>query len=665
MRDSQRTGGDCVSAPFRNRQRPDGVRWCLFLTLVSAAAAQTLTNPGFESPYANLTGPNISGQVAQGWDDNTSWASGVAIEYSRDTVIRHGGASSQKVRVNAGFSQFVQWLPFQAGRTDASIWMRSETPMWVALYLRGTGFFVYGSTSVRLTPEWQLVTVSGQTNADPEGGLFVNSAGPGVYWLDDATLTFQSGAPPPALALTPRAREIPRSYFGLHPSHMYEAPFLPWPSVDFGVARSHDCAPKWADIEPNAPVNNLRTFDWATLDQFVLAAESRGIKIVYTIYQTPPWAASSTAPDPYGSPGGASNPAQISHYSGFVSALAERYRGRIFAYEVWNEPDISFWTGTPAQMAALEQACATAVRAADPDALVVAPPTSGGDFYLSQLDWLERYLLAGGGTHADVLACHFYSGKAENDIAKYAAIRGLFDAYGLASKPLWHDEAGLGYDGSGVMSDAVAFVGRAYVIDWALGFDSFMWYHWNEVSLLGPRQDAMGAWTLQTPAAVAYQQVQEWLVCATMVSCASDAQGVWNARLRYRNGGESIIRWNPNGSSSTPLPIDAFRVRDLAGGATDVSGQSTIVVGAAPIIIDLLGGLLPGAGGPCDLYLTGDLNCDGVVTVGDIGAFVTALINPTAYAMTFPDCSILSGDTDQNGFVSVGDIGGFVALLTR
>jgi hypothetical protein len=62
--------------------------------------------------------------------------------------------------------------------------------------------------------------------------------------------------------------------------------------------------------------------------------------------------------------------------------------------------------------------------------------------------------------------------------------------------------------------------------------------------------------------------------------------------------------------------------------------------------------------------LAGDLNCDGVVSVTDIGPFVLALTAPEAYDAQFPDCDALAGDTNNDGILSVTDIGGFVALLT-
>ena len=59
----------------------------------------------------------------------------------------------------------------------------------------------------------------------------------------------------------------------------------------------------------------------------------------------------------------------------------------------------------------------------------------------------------------------------------------------------------------------------------------------------------------------------------------------------------------------------------------------------------------------------GDMNCDGVVTVSDIGPFVIALTDPPAYMAAFPACNILNGDINGDFFVTVSDIGPFVMLI--
>lgn len=65
-----------------------------------------------------------------------------------------------------------------------------------------------------------------------------------------------------------------------------------------------------------------------------------------------------------------------------------------------------------------------------------------------------------------------------------------------------------------------------------------------------------------------------------------------------------------------------------------------------------------------DSQLIGDTNCDGIISVSDIGPFVLALTDPAGYAAQFPNCEINNADTNDDGQISVGDIGPFVALLS-
>lgn len=102
------------------------------------------------------------------------------------------------------------------------------------------------------------------------------------------------------------------------------------------------------------------------------------------------------------------------------------------------------------------------------------------------------------------------------------------------------------------------------------------------------------------------------------------------------------------------IPASAqFRIRFIA---EDIGAQSVVEAGIDAFeIYDF----------ECDaVSVPGDMNCDGVVSVGDIGAFVLALTDPTGYAVQFPDCDINQGDINMDGFVTVSDIGPFVALLT-
>lgn len=59
----------------------------------------------------------------------------------------------------------------------------------------------------------------------------------------------------------------------------------------------------------------------------------------------------------------------------------------------------------------------------------------------------------------------------------------------------------------------------------------------------------------------------------------------------------------------------------------------------------------------------GDMNCDGCLNLADVQPMVLALINPAAYAATYPACNILRGDTNGDSLVNGRDIQRFTDLL--
>ncbi len=66
-------------------------------------------------------------------------------------------------------------------------------------------------------------------------------------------------------------------------------------------------------------------------------------------------------------------------------------------------------------------------------------------------------------------------------------------------------------------------------------------------------------------------------------------------------------------------------------------------------------------GTECDVL--GDMNCDGVLDLDDVPAMVLALLDPDAYAITYPDCDITAGDINEDGNVDGLDLQGFVELI--
>jgi hypothetical protein len=566
------------------------------LTRAGAACAQVLNNPGFEKPGQTLVSSSdkpsgkaqISGTIAEGWGDNTDWAD-VALTYSLDNSQPHSGRYAQKIEVRRGFAQFVQSVRLSKGRYRAALWMRAASPLWVSLSLREAGapYTSFASRPARVDTRWTRVEVSGSIPQDTNCLLLVNTgAGTGTLFLDDAELG-PAGGTTAAVTLNPPRAAVPRPYFGLNINHMHDPEAVPWPAVPFGTYRTWDSGIVWASIEPKRG-----EFAWTRLDKDVTEAKKRGTEILLTLGFPPRWASSdpNNTSSAYGAPGATAPPADVNDWKNFLRAVATRYKGRIRAYEVWNEADQpGHYSGTPAQLVGLEKAAREVLRAADPSALVVTPAVSGVS--AASLKWMDDYLAAGGGASADVVAVHFYGATPEEDAAFISQFRALLAAYpGMAKKPVWKTETGWGFDGKGSDAEVSAYVARAAVLNWAAGMERFCWYSWSDKSLVGVRRDADGKFTVLTPAAVAYRQAGQWLTGSRMLSCAGGTNGVWTCALRRPDGTAAWIVWDatlPPGQSR-PFPVPAaWKVthqQDLTGRVSPVA-RGTVSLSASPLLL--------------------------------------------------------------------------------
>ncbi|MDX6696706.1 MAG: polysaccharide biosynthesis protein PslG [Solirubrobacteraceae bacterium] len=205
---------------------------------------------------------------------------------------------------------------------------------------------------------------------------------------------------------------------------------------------------------------NVRVFaSWKMLEQrrgqftpYILAdydaladkMKSLGIGVYFVVTQTPDWAGSAANSAP---PAGA--------YADFMGRLAAHFRGRVQAYEVWNEPDdVVFWAGgaPPADYTALLKGAHAAVNAADPAAKVGVGGLVGNDY-----GYLEKLYGAGAkgsfdfvGVHTDTGCQHVDPKLASRDVdgrisrwsfTGYREVRATMEAHG-DPKPIWMTEIG-------------------------------------------------------------------------------------------------------------------------------------------------------------------------------------------------------------------------------
>lgn len=388
---------------------------------------------------------------------------------------------------------------------------------------------------------------------------------------------------PPAYAET-----ISHEAFGMHFHGMSRGGGL-WPDVDFGFVRLWDSGVQWRSLEPTKG-------DWnfELLDRYVQEAGKRGVRVLLPLGLTPQWAAlRPDSPSPYGE-GASSEPRSLESWRSYVSTVALRYKGRIHAYEVWNEINVKhFWSGDLAKVAELERVAAEALKAADPAATVLSASVQGGAFRE-----LDAYFKAGGGRYADAISYHFYAPTAEPEVLpeRIRKVREIMAQHGLAAKPLWNTEFGWlipNRDGSMGKNprpvwktwrktdrlEAAGFVLRANLLALSGGVRHNFWYAWDN-GAMGLAEDQGRT---PKPAATGFVRAREWLIGANFGGCTR-VSGVWQCTLE-RDGRSQWIVWSDAERSFTP-PAE-WQVRTSQGlfDPAPTSYAANLRVGPLPALL--------------------------------------------------------------------------------
>ena len=558
-----------------------------------AISSFPVSNPSFEGTYAPLADcTNITGSVADGWNDNTCWDDKrPVIRYAKDNVNPHSGVSSQKITlVSGGRVQFAQnfLLPFEIGRRySVSVWMRAQIPMFVTIFLRQSGPPYTGFTSklIKLTTTWTRFEMSGATDGSA-GGLYVVSESPGTFWIDDVSAQSETLA---AINPAPPSTAVPQAYFGMHFNRADTA----WPRVSntIGSVRIWDAGnnrngsgvgAQWADMSPA-----LGHYNWSALDARVAAALANTADIVYTLGgRTPQWA--SARPDafsPYG-PGQCVEPKSDQVWQDWIRTIATRYKGKIKLWEVWNEPDIAdFYCGTPDKLVDLARQAYVVLKQVDPANRVLSPGFSG----YQGPGYLDYYLAQGGGQYADILSYHFYIEKPEDNAQwRMANIQSTIRRYGAQNKPLWNTEQGwIEFPPTPIIqATGAAYVARSHLLNWAYGIGRYYYYTWDNGGNRFQFVQADGL-TLTT-AGIAYREVAQWMTGKTMESLSTDVNGTYVATMRDANAKKYRAVWNPLQPIQLPMPASwaISSQRNLAGVTASLIGKTAVAIGESPVLLE-------------------------------------------------------------------------------
>lgn len=221
----------------------------------------------------------------------------------------------------------------------------------------------------------------------------------------------------------------------------------------------------WRDIE-----TSKGQYAWGHLDEIVDHLYAQNIHIMLAVVKSPHWATPTGTDD--------GTPRDPQDFGDFMRAITAHYRGKVSAYELWNEENLAAETGgriNPAFYVQLLKAGYLSVKGVDPNCVVVMgalSPTGVNDPNIAVDDviYLEQLYKVNGGevrNYFDILGSHPYGmsnppdtlwsegkpgpeKKFYNDdsfyFRRFEQQYAIMQKYGDGSKQVWLTEWGWGSD---------------------------------------------------------------------------------------------------------------------------------------------------------------------------------------------------------------------------
>ena len=357
----------------------------------------------------------------------------------------------------------------------------------------------------------------------------------------------------------------------------------------------------WHRIEPEKG-----RFDWAYYDQVVETAQRHGISIYGLIDYWSEWTQSYTEEG-------------IEDYCRYVEALVTHYQDRIKHWEIWNEPNIFFWSGPKELYPKLLDRAYETIKAVDPDAVVFGCSTAGIDSA-----FIQRTMDAG--ARFDGLTIHPYRGEL-NDAGFVDELRKVADL--VERRPVWITEMGwstqLGGEAEREQGNLLA---RCYLASVASGaVQNVSWYDFREDGAnpyynehhFGVIRHDLSLKPAYRAAATVCRTVGE----ATPVGFEEWSEGVYACRFA-KEGGEVLAVWSTAGGCTLTFPAEDLTALNLMGEPVPLSRRdgaaSLYLAPRSPVLLRsaqpglratvqpltarlATPGLQPGEAGPIELAL--------------------------------------------------------------
>ncbi len=161
----------------------------------------------------------------------------------------------------------------------------------------------------------------------------------------------------------------------------------------------------WKVVEPSQG-----SYEWALWDKVIEAYAAEDIKVTLNIVKAPDWARPVDDDKSVEGP-----PADPAKYAGFVAKVADRYRGKVQAIEIWDEQNLWYKAGGKGRINAVDyvkllQQAYAAIKTANPEMLVISggltPAGNVADLAIDDVDYLKQMYANGFKDSFDALGAH-------------------------------------------------------------------------------------------------------------------------------------------------------------------------------------------------------------------------------------------------------------------
>jgi len=231
-------------------------------------------------------------------------------------------------------------------------------------------------------------------------------------------------------------------------------------------------------------------YNWSEYEELLANLDRRGLRPIFILdYSNPLYEQEVTSTNPlthqtHRTTASPQHPDSVAAFSRWAAAAAKQFRGRHVLWEIWNEPNIDFWSPKPdvQQYSALALAAAKAVRAADAEATIIGPASSGFPW-----EFLDTLFKSGILEYLDAVSVHPYrepKRSPETATTDYQKLRTMIERHGLGNKqstiPIVSGEWGYSSWERGVSIERQAeFAVRQQLVNLLNNVPLSIWYDWK------------------------------------------------------------------------------------------------------------------------------------------------------------------------------------------